>query len=60
MCESRHVLGRYGASILVEAKKDLARQREEGRAEKSMCKVLDLKEHQDYGGQERGGDCVWS
>ena len=49
-----------GASILVEAKEDLSRQREEGRAEKSMCKVLGLKEHQDYWGQDRAGDCAWS
>ena len=31
-------------SCLVETKKDLARQREEGRAKKSMCKVLRLEE----------------
>lgn len=40
-------------SCLVETKKDLARHREEGRAKKSMCKVLDLKEHQDSWGQEK-------
>lgn len=47
-------------SCLVETKKDLARQREEGRAKKSMCKVLDLKEHQDSWGQETGSHCVQS